>query len=62
MMFTYIDICYFLGLIVLISYVFTNHWLIEILRFSNSSDLLFFIYPCRWIILHGMQELVCSVF
>ena len=29
MMFTYIDISLFLGLIVLISYVFTTHWLKE---------------------------------
>ena len=35
MMFTYTGICYFLGLIVLISYVFTNHWLKEILRFQT---------------------------
>ena len=35
MMFTYIDVRYFLGLIVLISYVFTNHWLKEILRFQT---------------------------
>ena len=28
-MFAYIDICYFLGLIGLISYVLTNHWLKE---------------------------------
>ena len=38
MIFTYIDISYFLGWIVLISFVFTNHWLKEILRFSNSSS------------------------
>ena len=62
MLFTYTDICYFLGLIVLISYAFTNYWLKEILRFSNSPNLLFFIYPCQQIILHGTQELVCSVF
>ena len=55
MMFTYIDICYFLGLIVLISCVFKNHWLKEILRFSNSSNLLFFIYPCStWLARIGM--------
>ena len=60
MMFRYVDICYFLGLIVLISYVFTIHWLIEMLMFSNSSNLLFFIYPCRT--LHDTQELICSVF
>ena len=47
MMFPYTDSCYFLGLIVLISYVFRNHWLKEILRFSNSSNILIFIYPCR---------------
>ena len=62
MMFTSTGICYFLGLIVLISYVFTNHWLKEVLRFSNSSNLLSFIYPSRSIILNGMQELVCSAF
>ena len=44
MMFTYIDIRYFLGLVALISYVFTNHWLKEILRFSKSSNLFFFFY------------------
>ena len=43
MMIKYVDICYFLG----VSYVFRNHWLKQILRFSNSSNLLFFIYPCR---------------
>ena len=42
MMFTYTGICYFSGLIILISYVFTNHWLKEVLRFSNSSNRLFF--------------------
>ena len=53
MMFTYIDICFVLGLIVLISYVFTSHWLKEISRFSNSSNLLLFylstpIDTTRW--------------
>ena len=62
MMFTYIDVCYFLVLTVLIGYVLINRWLKEILRFSNSSNLLFFIYPSRQIILHGTQELACSVF
>ena len=45
MMFTYIDTCYFLRLIVLISYVFTNHWLKDILRCSNSSNLLYLYMP-----------------
>ena len=47
MMFKYIDICYFLGLIVLLSYASTNHWLKEILKFSSSSNLLILIYPCQ---------------
>ena len=45
MMFTYIDIRYFLGLIALISYVFTNHWLKEILRFQRVLIFYFFYLP-----------------
>ena len=58
----YIDICCFLQIVILISYVFANHWLKKILRFSNSSKLLSFIYRSQWIVLHGTKELECSVF
>ena len=52
----------FFPFVVLFScYIFTNHQLNNIPGLSKSSNHFFFIYPCRLIMLHRTQVLVCSM-